>query len=209
MLRLSTYPYRFRTYTRTFCHKMVRFHYLLRNAIFERTMNYSLGVFFKKWCFHIDNKNPLYFARIYVYMTCNRIAKMRAIARLVFLKNTVKQSHTQVKISLQTSHTSIVILTKLNVLRLSTYPYRFRTYTRTFCHKMVRFHYLLRNAIFERTMNYSLGVFFKKWCFHIDNKNPLYFARIYVYMTCNRIAKMRAIARLVFLKITVKQSHTQ
>ena len=49
---------------------------------------------------HVDNKNPLYFAWTYVYMRRKCIAKMRAIARLVFLKITVKQSHTHVKISL-------------------------------------------------------------------------------------------------------------
>ena len=52
------------------------------------------------WCFHVDNKNPLYFARTYVYMRRNCIAKMRAIARLVFLKITVKQSHAHIVISL-------------------------------------------------------------------------------------------------------------
>ena len=56
------------------------------------------------------------------------------------------------------------------------------------------------------TMNYSLGVFIKNivFTYSVDNENPLYFARTYVH-TRNCIAKMRAIARLVFLKITVKQ----
>ena len=54
-------------------------------------------------------------------------------------------------------------------------------------------------------MNYnSLGVLKKIWRFHVDNKNPLYFARTYVYMRRNCIPKMRAIACLVFLKITVE-----
>ena len=47
----------------------------------------------------------------------------------------------------------------------------------------------------ENILNYSLG----------ENKNRLYFARIYVYIlhTCSYTAKMRAIACLVFLKIAV------
>ena len=57
-------------------------------------------------------------------------------------------------------------------------------------------------AIFERTMNYSLiWCLFKNWCFHVDNKNPLNFARTYVYIRRNCIAKIRAIARLVFLQL--------
>ena len=64
--------------------------------IFEGTMNYSLGVFFKKWSFQVDNENPVYFARTYMYMTRNCIAIMRAIACLLFLKTTVKQGHAHI-----------------------------------------------------------------------------------------------------------------
>ena len=37
----------------------------------------------------------------------------------------------------------------------------FRTYRRTFQHKTVQFHCLPQNPIFDKTLNYNLGVFFQ------------------------------------------------
>ena len=70
---------------------MVRFHYLCRNAIFDKTVNYNLGVFFKNG---VENQNCSIFANMYVYMSCGCTAKTSVIACLVFLKTVAKyRSH--------------------------------------------------------------------------------------------------------------------
>ena len=51
--------------------------------IFDKTMNYSLGDFFKNG---VKNSNCSYFAYMYVYMLRGSTAKMSIIACLVFLK---------------------------------------------------------------------------------------------------------------------------
>ena len=57
----------------------------LETPFFDKTVNYSLGVFFfQKWGFDEQNKNHPYFARIYIYMPCRYIVEIRVIACLVF-----------------------------------------------------------------------------------------------------------------------------
>ena len=48
---------------------------------FDKTVNYSLGVFSKNG---VENSNCSYFANMCVYMSCSCIAKMSVIACLVF-----------------------------------------------------------------------------------------------------------------------------
>ncbi len=60
-----------------------------------------------------------------------------------------------------------------------------------------------KTPIFDKTVNYNLGVFFKKCRFGIENENGLYFARMYIYMSYSYTAKTSVLASIVFLKITV------
>ena len=86
-------------------------------------------------------------------------------------------------------------------------------YDSNFCHvvsghidvhssiKMFDSIYYLKTPFFDKTVNYSLGVFSKNWRFGIENENNPKFARMYIYMSCTYTTKTSVIACIVLLKI--------